>query len=132
MNTLKHTSIIKTEALRLGFDYCGISKAERLDEDARQLEKWLNKGLHGKMKYMENYFDLRVDPTKLVPDAKSVISLLYNYYNDDTSLDKIEPKISKYAFGKDYHIIIKEKLFRLLEFIQDEIGEVQGRVFVDS
>jgi epoxyqueuosine reductase len=103
-----------------------------LDEDARQLEKWLNKGLHGTMKYMENYFDLRVDPTKLVPDAKSVISLLYNYYHDETSLDKIEPRISKYAFGKDYHIVIKEKLFHLLEYIQNEIGEVQARVFVDS
>lgn len=126
------TLLIKDRARELGFNYCGISKAEKLDEDARRLETWLNKGMHGKMKYMENYFDMRVDPTKIVPGAKSVISLLYNYYNDQTFLDKEEPKISKYAFGTDYHFVMKEKLYQLMQFIQMKIGEVHGRVFVDS
>src|ERR1043165_1781888 len=126
------TRLIKDRAQALGFSYCGISKAEKLDEDARRLEEWLNKGLHGKMKYMENFFDLRVDPTKLVPNAKSVISLMYNYYNDQTSLDKEQPKISKYAFGTDYHFVVKEKLYQLFEFIKEKIGDVNGRVFVDS
>src|SRR4026208_833426 len=92
-----NTKFIKSEATRLGFDYCGIARAQKLDDDARRLEAWLNKGMHGQMKYMENYFDLRVDPAKLVHGAKSVISLMYNYYNDQTSLDTKEPKISKYA-----------------------------------
>ena len=124
--------MIKAESSRLGFSYCGISKAEKLDQDAERLEQWLNKGRHGKMRYMENHFDLRVDPTKLLPGARSVISLLYNYYNDQTQLDKEEPKISKYAFGEDYHFVIKEKLYELLQTIQLQIGEVAGRVFVDS
>lgn len=132
MNTSQPTHLIKSEALRLGFDYCGISKAEKLDEDARRLEAWLNKGMHGKMKYMENYFDMRIDPTKIVPGAKSVISLLYNYYNDQTLLDKAEPKISKYAFGRDYHFVMKEKLYQLMQCLQEKVGEVHGRVFVDS
>src|ERR1041385_6789414 len=93
------TILIKDYARTLGFNYCGISKAEKLDDDAKRLEEWLRRGMHGKMKYMENYFDLRIDPQRLVPDAKSVISLMYNYYNDQTPLDKDEPKISKYAFG---------------------------------
>ena len=129
-----HTStlLIKDRACDLGFNYCGISKAEKLDEDARRLEAWLNKGMHGKMKYMENYFDMRVDPGKIVPGAKSVISLMYNYYNDQTSLDKEQPKISKYAFAKDYHFVVKEKLYQLMQVIREKIGEVHGRVFVDS
>src|SRR5436305_10291842 len=126
------TRLIKQHSSALGFSYCGISKAEKLDDDARRLEAWLNKGMHGKMKYMENFFDLRVDPTKLVPDGKSVISLMYNYYNDQTSLDKQAPKISKYAFGTDYHFVVKEKLYQLMQFIQEKIGGVHGRVFVDS
>ncbi|MBA3649196.1 MAG: tRNA epoxyqueuosine(34) reductase QueG [Chitinophagales bacterium] len=132
MNKITSTILIKSEASRLGFNYCGISKAEHLEEEARRLEMWLNKGMHGKMKYMENHFDLRVDPTRLVPGAKSVISLLYNYYNNETLLDKEEPKISKYAFGKDYHFVIKEKLYQLFESIKEKIGAINGRVFVDS
>lgn len=124
--------MIKAEASRLGFDYCGISKAEYLNEDAHRLEAWLNKGMHGKMQYMENHFDMRVDPARLVPGARSVISLLFNYYNSQTSIDTQEPKISKYAFGTDYHLVIKEKLFELFQFIIEKAGGVQGRVFVDS
>jgi epoxyqueuosine reductase len=132
VNPFQHTNLIKQQALYLGFDYCGISKAERLDDDAKRLETWLNKGMQGKMRYMENHFDMRIDPTKLVPGAKSVISLLYSYYNDQSLLDKESPKISKYAFGKDYHIVLKEKLRALLEYVKEKIGDVNGRVFVDS
>jgi len=132
VNSTVHTQLIKQEAYRLGFGYCGISPAEKLDEDARRLETWLHKGMHGKMKYMENFFDLRIDPAKLVPNARSVISFLYNYYNDGTPLDKEPPKISKYALGTDYHFVLKEKLYALLEFIREKIGRVDGRVFVDS
>ena len=132
LNSSQHTFLIKQEAQRLQFDFCGISKAVPLNDDARRLESWLNKGFHGKMKYMENHFDLRTDPTKLVPGAKSVISLLYNYYQNQSSLDKTKPKIAKYAFGDDYHIIIKEKLYELLHTIENRIGNVTARVFVDS
>jgi epoxyqueuosine reductase len=127
-NTLK----VKAEAKRLGFDYCGISKAEFLEEEAPRLESWLNKNLHGQMSYMENYFDKRLDPRILLPGAKSVISMLLNYYPSGEQRDKTAPKISKYAYGNDYHFVIKEKLNLLLEFIREEIGEVDGRAFVDS
>jgi epoxyqueuosine reductase len=131
MNPSQRSAIIKSETAKLGFDYCGIAKAIRLDDDARRLEQWLNKGMNGTMQYMENYFDLRTDPTKLVPGAESVITLMMNYYpgeiqNPDT------PKISKYAYGQDYHHVIRKKLKQLLQFIRDHIGEVQGRGFVDS
>lgn len=128
----RHTKLIKEEAKRLGFLSCGISKAEFLEEEAPRLEAWLNKNMHGEMKYMENHFDKRLDPTKLVDDSKSVVSLLLNYYPSETQEDAEAPKISKYAYGKDYHFVIKEKLKHLLNFIQDEIGEVSGRAFVDS
>jgi len=128
----KHTDQIKTEAKRLGFLSCGISKAEFLEAEAPRLETWLNQNGHGEMKYMENHFDKRLDPTKLVEDSKSVISLLLNYYPSEEQQDKTAPKISKYAYGTDYHFVIKDKLKSLLQFIQDEIGEVSGRAFVDS
>ena len=128
----KYTVIIKTEAERLGFLSCGISKAELLEEEAPRLEKWLNQHMHGEMQYMENHFDKRLDPTKLVDDSKSVISLLYNYFPSEIQNDSSTPKISKYAYGTDYHFVIKDKLKSLLHFIQDEIGEVRGRAFVDS
>ena len=105
----KNTGYIKSLALQLGFDYCGIAKAGVLDEDAKRLEQWLNKNMHGSMQYMENYFDLRIDPSKLVPGAKSVITLLYNYFTTDQQ-QLNAPKISKYAFGKDYHEVIRTKL----------------------
>lgn len=115
----------------MGFDYCGIAKAQPLDDDARRLEQWLNKGLHGAMRYMENYFDLRTDPTKLVPGARSVITLLLNYYPQEQQTPDA-PHISKYAYGKDYHEVIRAKLNKLLAMINEQIGEVHGRGFVDS
>ena len=125
------TSIIKQEALRLGFLSCGISKAGFLEEEAPRLENWLNNNMNGQMSYMENHFDKRLNPTLLVDDAKSVISLLLNYYPSELQ-NQDSYKISKYAYGQDYHHVIKEKLKELLHFIQNEIGEVSGRVFVDS
>ena len=125
------TSIIKQEALRLGFLSCGISKAGFLEEEAPRLENWLNNNMQGQMSYMENHFDKRLNPTLLVDDAKSVISLLLNYYPSELQ-NEDSYKISKYAYGQDYHHVIKEKLNELLHFIQTEIGEVSGRAFVDS
>ena len=126
-----HTATIKKLSAQLGFDYCGIAKAEKLDEDARRLETWLNKGMHGNMQYMENYFDLRIDPCKLVPGAKSVITLLMNYYPQQFQNEGI-PKIAKYAYGKDYHEVIREKLKAFMELIKAEVGEINGRGFIDS
>ena len=126
-----HTDLIKEEAKRLGFLSCGISKAAFLEEEAPRLEKWLNQNMQGEMQYMENHFDKRLDPTKLVDDAKSVVSLLLNYYPSEKQ-DEGTYKISKYAYGQDYHHVIKSKLKQLQEFISDEIGEVHGRAFVDS
>jgi epoxyqueuosine reductase len=127
----KHTAIIKSEAKRLGFLSCGISKAGFLEQEAPRLEKWLNNNMQGQMNYMENHFDKRLDPTLLVEGAKSVISLLLNYYPSEFQKED-SYKISKYAYGHDYHFVIKEKLKELLHFIQTEIGEVSGRAFVDS
>ena len=123
--------MIKSEAKRLGFLSCGISKADFLEEEAPRLERWLKEGMHGEMQYMENHFDKRLDPRLLVPGARSVVSLLYNYYPSQKQ-DTDTYKISKYAYGKDYHQVIKNKLRELLQFISTEIGEVGGRVFVDS
>lgn len=132
MNTKTlYSSIIKQEAKRLGFDFCGISKAEFLEDEAPRLEKWLNSNMHGKMEYMENYFDKRLNPTLLVEGAKSVVSLLYNYYPEQTQNPEA-PKISKYAYGLDYHDIIKEKLKEFLNTLKEKIGDVIGRAFVDS
>lgn len=132
MNTKeKYSQLIKSEALRLGFISCGISKAGFLEEEAPRLENWLNKNMHGQMSYMENHFDKRLDPTLLVDGAKSVVSLLLSYYPSEVQ-NEDSYKISKYAYGQDYHFVIKDKLKDLLRFIQTEIGEVNGRVFVDS
>jgi epoxyqueuosine reductase len=130
--SIQYTDLIKKRAAELGFFYCGISKAEFLESEAKQLEQWLNMRYHGKMGYMENHFDKRLDPRLLVEGAKSVISLCLNYYTDEEQHDKDAPKISKYAYGEDYHDVIKDKLKALYQFILDEIGEVGGRVFVDS
>lgn len=127
----RYTALIKQEAARLGFDACNIAKAQKLDDEARMLEQWLNKGFHGGMHYMENHFDMRIDPTRLVPGAKSVIVLLLNYFPQEKREDA-GPKISKYAYGRDYHEVIKDKLKQLLLFMQSQIGEVNGRGFVDS
>ena len=127
-----YSQLIKDEAKKLGFMFCGIAKAEFLEEEAPRLEKWLNNNMHGEMQYMENHFDKRLDPRLLVDGAKSVISLALNYYTDNTQLDPLAPKISKYAYGLDYHTVIKDKLKQLLQIINDKIGEVGGRAFVDS
>lgn len=122
---------IKQWARELGFMSCGIAKADFLEEEAPRLEDWLKQGMHGKMGYMENHFDKRLDPRKLVPDSKSVVSLTYNYFND-AKQDETAPKLSMYALGEDYHFVIKRKLKSLLMKIQENIGEVSGRCFVDS
>jgi epoxyqueuosine reductase len=123
--------LIRNEARRLGFDYCGISKAEFLHEEAPRLESWLRNGRHGQMKYMENYFDKRLDPRLLVEGARSVISLLFNYYPSQEQKPG-SPKISKYAYGHDYHEVIRKKLNELLVVVRENIGEINGRAFVDS
>ncbi len=132
MSVSNNTQRIRQEAYRLGFGFVGIAKAAYMDEEARRLESWLNQDMHGKMHYMANHFDKRVDPRKLVPGAKSVISLTYNYFTEAKQDDSQAPKISKYAYGKDYHFIVKDKLKSLLQFINDQIGAVDGRCFVDS
>jgi epoxyqueuosine reductase len=126
-----NTFFIKSTAKTLGFNFCGIAKTQKLEEDARRLETWLNTGKHGEMKYMENYFDLRIDPTKLVPGAKSVITLLLNYFPAEHQR-KDAPQVSKYAYGKDYHQVIKDKLTIFLQMIKEKIGEIHGRGFADS
>ncbi|MGG9970201.1 tRNA epoxyqueuosine(34) reductase QueG [Ferruginibacter sp. SUN002] len=131
MNISEKKYFIKKLATDLGFTHCGIAKAARLDEDARRLEKWLNKGMHGNMQYMENHFDLRTDPNKLVPGAKSVITLLLNYFPNEQQ-NSNAPKIAKYALGKDYHEVIREKLKTFLLLLRKDIGEINGRGFVDS
>lgn len=130
--TQKHTRWIKAEAKRLGFSACGISKAGYLEEEAPRLESYLKNNYQGKMSYLENHFDKRLDPTLLVEGAKSVVSLLFNYFPPETQHDPDAPKISKYAYGTDYHFVVKDKLNLLLEFIREKIGEVDGRAFVDS
>lgn len=127
----KHTQFIRQEAKTLGFDFCGISKAEKLHAEEENLATWLLKGFNGKMAYLENHFDKRLDPTLLVPGAKSVVSLLYNYYPGNES-ESTNYKVAKYAYGTDYHFVVKDKLKTFLNSIREEIGEVDGRVFVDS
>jgi epoxyqueuosine reductase len=130
-NRRTYSKLIKQEAKRLGFDDCRIAGAEFLDDEARKLETWLNNGYHGKMTYMENHFDKRLDPRLLVEGAKSVICLTYNYLPESTQVQN-SYKIAKYAYGEDYHFVVKRKLKDLFNFIKDNIGEVHGRVFVDS
>ncbi|NVK27541.1 MAG: tRNA epoxyqueuosine(34) reductase QueG [Flavobacteriia bacterium] len=127
----KHADLIKRKAAELGFTGCGISKAEFLEEEAPRLENWLNQNHHGTMRWMENHFDKRLDPTLLVPGAKSVISFTLNYFPEKVQNSEA-PKIAKYAYGEDYHFVIKDKLRDLMNFISEEIGEVDGRAFVDS
>lgn len=130
MSVELHTNWVKQLATEHGFDYCGIARAQALNDDARRLEAWLQKGFHGKMQYMENYFDLRVDPTKLVPGAKSVITLLKNYFPAQQRHNEL--KISKYAYGTDYHTVIKAHLKQMIQKLQEKIGQFSGRGFVDS
>jgi epoxyqueuosine reductase len=130
---LNNSNKIKSKATELGFDFCGISKAGFLEEEAPRLETWLNQNHNGEMAWMANHFDKRLDPTKLVPGAKSVISVMLNYYPEKRLPEgEDDLKISKYAYGKDYHFVMKDKLKALFQFMQEEIGEIDGRVFVDS
>jgi epoxyqueuosine reductase len=131
-NLHAYSTLIKAEAKKLGFMFCGVAKAEFLEEEAPRLEQWLKKDMHGEMQYMENHFDKRLDPRLLVDGAKSVISLGLNYYSENVQADPSAPKISKYAYGSDYHTVIKDKLRQLLQIINEKIGEVGGRAFVDS
>lgn len=134
INNSEISSFIKQESRKLGFDFCGISKAQYLEDEAPRLDKWLNSGMHGRMTYMENHYDKRLDPTKLVPGAKSVISLGYNYFpQKDLAQNSLSGfKIAKYAYGEDYHFVIKRKLKELLKRLIEFAGEINGRVFVDS
>lgn len=128
-----NTAKIKAKATELGFDFCGVSKAGFLEEEAPRLETWLNRNYNGEMGWMANHFDKRLDPTRLVPGAKSVISVMLNYYPEKRLPEGDEDlKISKYAYGKDYHFVMKDKLKALFQFMQEEIGEIDGRIFVDS
>jgi len=128
----KHTALLKRLAREAGFSFCGISKAAFLEEEALRLETWLSNNLHGTMQWMENHFDKRLDPRILVPGAKSVVSLMFNYYTTAKQKDSAAPKISKYALGEDYHKVIKDKLYNLVDELSAEIGKIEGRVFVDS
>lgn len=132
MQKKEHKQLIRNKAIDLGFSFIGFSKARFLEEEVDRLESWLRRGQHGEMSYMENHFEKRLDPRKLVEGTKTVISLLFNYYNPNKQEDPNAPKISSYAYGKDYHFVVKEKLKELYQYIQEEIGEVQGRSFVDS
>lgn len=131
MNLTKKSEFIKSTALQAGFDFCGIAAAKHMDDDARRLESWIQQGMQGKMHYMEKHFELRVNPYKLVPGAKSVISFLINYF-PDADQEKNIPKISKYAYGKDYHTVIRPKLEFVLEEMKNRFGDFHGRGFVDS
>jgi epoxyqueuosine reductase len=132
MSRERHSAWLKAKALELGFGHCGISKARFLEEEAPRLEDWLRQGRHGQMSYMANHFDLRLDPTKLVPGAQSVVSLLYHYFPEQDLAREGNYKLAKYAYGEDYHFVIKRKLQELLQALRDEVGEVEGRAFVDS
>jgi len=129
--TQPSSQFIKSTAKDLGFDFCGIAKSVFLDEDAKRLETWLNKGMQGEMHYMENHFELRTDPSKLVPGAKSIITLLFNYFPEQKQNTE-SPKISKYAYGEDYHLVIKDKLHIFFNRIKEKLGDINGRGFVDS
>ncbi|MEB2779038.1 tRNA epoxyqueuosine(34) reductase QueG [Algoriphagus sp. C2-6-M1] len=131
--TEKNASLIKSTAKRLGFDFCGIAKAGFLEEEAPRLEDWLNRNYQGQMGYLANHFDKRLDPTKLVEGAKTVVSLVYNYYPKEKLPEgNSDIKLAKYAYGEDYHFVIRDKLTEFLEILRDEIGEINGRGFVDS
>ena len=130
-NLEKRSKLVKQIATSIGFDGCGIARAVPLDEDARRLEKWLHKGMHGEMKYLENHFAMRTNPSKLVPGAQSVITLLFDYYPEQLQHGDL-PKIAKYAYGKDYHLVIREKLNDFLFRLRETMGNIEGRGFVDS
>lgn len=131
MTPQKHSALIKQIARSYGFDFCGISKAEFLEKEASRLENWLKQGFQGEMAYLENHFDKRLDPRLLVPGAKTVVSMLYNYYPEKEQTET-DYKIAKYAYGEDYHVVVKDKCYGMLEELRTQIGSIEGRVFVDS
>lgn len=131
MNQSENSKLIKRIAKEIGFDFCGISKAEFLEDEAKKLEQWLNENRHGKMKYMENHFDKRLNPSLLFPGTLTVVSLLLNYY-PDAKQNVNAPKVSKYAYGDDYHTIIKSKCLELISRLQEAAGEIQAKCYVDS
>lgn len=128
----KHTSLLKESARALGFSYCGVSSATFLEEDAPRLEEWLRRGYQGNMSYLEQHFDKRLDPRLLVPGARSVISLIYNYAPVRALQHQEDLKVARYAYGRDYHLVVKEKLQELMRLLSEQVGEVNGRAFVDS
>ncbi|MFH2054622.1 MAG: tRNA epoxyqueuosine(34) reductase QueG [bacterium] len=132
MDKLAITNLIKGKAQELGFSFCGVARADFLEEEAPRLEKWLRQGYQGEMRYLEEWFDKRLDPRKLLPGTRTVISLMHNYYTDKLPEDKAAPKIARYAYGKDYHRVVRKKLQTLLEFIRERVGDIQGRGFTDS
>ena len=132
MDKASATVLIRQEAKRLGFSSVGIARAGHMDDEAKRLEEWLGNGKHGEMSYMERYFDLRTDPRKLVPGARSVVSLMYNYYSDTRQEDPSAPRFSTYAYGRDYHKVLRKKLKTLLRVLRDQLGDFTGRCFVDS
>ncbi len=132
LTTTEKVTLLKAEAYRLGFLACGIARAGFLEEEAPRLERWLKGDRHGQMGYMANHFDLRLDPRKLAPGAKSVISLAYNYYTPPLQSDPDAPKLSTYAYGRDYHKVVKQRLKPLMAFMKERFGEVEMRAFVDS
>jgi epoxyqueuosine reductase len=131
LNPSEHSAIIKSSASMVGFSFCGISRAGFLEAEAPRLEQWLKNGYHGEMKYMENHFDMRLDPRKLHPGAKTVVSLMYNYY-PEVAQQNDAPKIAKYAYGEDYHIVVKEKCKELMAVLRSKVGQIEGRAFTDS
>jgi epoxyqueuosine reductase len=128
----KWSAAFREKALSMGFEAVGFARAEKMESEARRLEQWLQQGFHGEMKWMENHFELRTDPTKLVPGAKTVIVLAYNYFTEQTQTDPDAPKIARYAYGSDYHKVLRKKLKVLLKWLQEQAGDIQGRCFVDS
>ena len=133
LKAAENAQLIKQVALELGFSFCGISKADFLSEEAPRLESWLKQSMHGEMSYMENHFDMRLDPRLLVPGAKSVVSFLFNYFpNPEIAIGSGELKVSKYAWGEDYHYVVKDKLKLLMQQLTNRIGAIEGRAFVDS
>ena len=132
MTAEKAKQQLTSAADRLGFQACRVARADFLEEEAPSLDAWLAKGFHGSMAYMENHYDKRLDPRKLVPGAKSIVSLAYNYFPGQDLADGEKPRIAKYAYGEDYHLVVKDKLFELLDSLRESLGEIQGRCFVDS
>ena len=132
MNSSGAKQVLQMAAMRLGFQACRVARADFLAEEAPSLDAWLAKGYHGSMAYMENHYEKRLDPRKLVPGAKSVISLAYNYFPEKDLADGEKPRIAKYAYGEDYHRVVKDKLFELLDSLRESLGAMEGRCFVDS